>query len=141
MLLFTRFWDSISLCCSWKIFPFLSSFLDYFQSLYLLLSFSNDFLTWIQLATLIGVALLSVAVLTAPSYSRQGKRSSPSHFYFLQCSQLLSFQLQVLAPSPTKVLLFAGTVVNDTFLCNSRASSWDSLYHTNTLEFANLLSN
>ena len=76
-------------------------------------------------------------------YSRQGKRSSPSHFcyLFLQClgSSYLS-NSRFLAPSFQRgFALFAGTAVNDTSSVTATASSWDSLYHTNTLESATIV--
>ncbi len=68
-----------------------------------------------------------MAVLPAAAtarYSRQGKRSSPSHFcylFFLQCSfGSFIFSNSRFLIFPTKVLLFAGTAVND-FLCKCYA--------------------
>ena len=39
----------------------------------------------------------------------------------------------------TASALFAGTVVNDTSSVTATASSWDSLYQTNTLESATIV--
>ena len=76
-------------------------------------------------------------------YSRQGKRSSPSHFcyLFLQClgSSYLS-NSRFLAPSfQRRFALFAGTAVNDTSSVTATASAWDSLYQSNTLESATIV--
>ncbi len=108
--------------------------------------FSNDFLTWLQKASYldwVGFYLWRSTLQRLFCYSRQGKRSSLSHFLlsFLQC--LGSSYLSTLGSGPSLQRRFcsslAGTAVNDTSSVTATASAWDSLYHTNTLEFATIV--
>ena len=127
--------------------PFLSSSQLFQIALIIAFFFQRFFNLDTKLATLIGVGSSicggSAIAATAPVIHAKEKEVAQaiSVIFFFNVLAALIFPTlgSWLHLSNEGFALFAGTAVNDTSSVTATASSWDSLYHTNTLESATIV--
>jgi len=94
-----------------------------------------------KLATLIGVgsSICGGSAIAATAPVIQAQAISVIFFFNVLAALIFPTLGSWLHLSNEGFALFAGTAVNDTSSVTATASSWDSLYHTNTLESATIV--